>query len=118
MLLATAETSSFQLGINEISDQLSLNAAQRSVLSRFDGFITDNIHLVLKDLSGQGLLAFENLDGGWGTSLPENQWILELQHAFSILLTYFQLSTMEYVTGLQTASINQFIQAPAPSDQW
>lgn len=108
------------LSKDEIVEQLSLSAAQSSVLGRLYNNIriAEDMNFMLLALSGQGLLAFESLDGGWGTSLPENQWILELQNLFSILLTYFQISATEYVTGLQTASFNRFIQAPTSSDQW
>ena len=101
--------------IGPMSERLGLNAVQTSVLSRFEDPIWNDINIMLEDLQGSELLAFQELEGSFGTSLPDNQWILELQHLFSILLTYVQL---QYATGTETAAYNRYLQPPTPSERW
>ena len=80
--------------------------------------IRTDIGIILQSLTGSGLLAHATLESNLGTNLQADQWILELQHLFSILLTYFQVRTTEYVTKLEIRGFNRYLQPPTPIEQW
>ena len=101
-----------EIGI--VSARLSLTPVQTSVLSRFFNALNGDIAQILLALGGSSLLAAQSFDGTDGIGLPDHQWILELRHSFSVLLTFIQLRITQYVTGTGNPAENHYLQPPTP----
>lgn len=101
-----------------VSHHLGLNSVQASVWTRFQDPILSDVDTVLSGLTSTELLAFKHTDPPFSPGLPKDQWILELQNLFSILLTNIQLQVVQYVTGAQDPAHNHYFQPPAPGSEW
>ncbi|KAF7190982.1 Heterokaryon incompatibility protein 6, OR allele [Pseudocercospora fuligena] len=100
------------------SVQLKLNERQLAILDRFYGPIQNGISLPIDSGPDGGLLASTLAYGGASPSLPDNQWILELEKWFATVLISAQLYVTEWVTGYEVAAYDQFKKPPSKDHEW
>ncbi len=106
------------VAMDRIGRTLELNAKQVAVLQRiyhamWDGAMYD----VAGFLGGQGLLASKLAGGYLSPALPDNQWILEVQHMFLTGLTFIQMQMAEYITGPGNPAYYQYLQNATTEDE-
>jgi hypothetical protein len=64
------------------------------------------------------LLAQEFFNGGLSSALPDNQWIMEFQNFFGIMLAQMQQSLIEFVAGPNDPRFDKYIQPPPANRMW
>lgn len=100
--------------------EISLNTRQTGVLQRmyhamWDGHFDNSIG----ELGYSVLLANEFITGGYGATLPDNQWIIEVNHFLATILTNIQIETTQYVAGFQNPAYNKYQVQPNTGDtEW
>lgn len=100
---------------SNISSILGLNARQTAILNRMNRTIAESSFFMPNSVSAQALLANDAATERTLSTLPNNQWMAELQNWFSVGLLQLQLQTAQYVTQL-TAGIEKIV--PTDEDEW
>jgi hypothetical protein len=104
--------------IAPVSADLGLTMEQGAMLSRLSPPFANAIDMASSTVTYDGnLLASRATDSIFSTALPPNQWILELQHWFSILLTTIQVSVTDSLTGVDPR-LNHYLQPMAAEYSW
>jgi hypothetical protein len=104
--------------VGPASDDLGLNSQQSAVLSRLILPLANAIDMALSAVTYDGnMLATRATDTIFSAALPSDQWILELQHWFAILLTSIQASVTDSLTGIDPR-LNHYIEPMIPEYQW
>lgn len=103
--------------IREFAVGLDLNTKQQSTLSRL-AQASWNGDLYNEVTSTNALMVQRDLAGEVSPALPNNQWILEMQHSFLTGLTSMQMQIASYATGPPDRSSYQYMTTPTAEEQW
>ena len=120
-LTGSAPGGSVRQAMTNLQAGLGLNSRQKSTQERlFQASFTSDINTVVERLP-IGLNVLAPLSGNYFNlpPLPDNQWILEMQHYFVTGLASVQLSIAAYASGPLKASNDQYLQRPTnKSEGW
>lgn len=87
--------------VESLTAELALTHRQATILGRFYEPIHNSIDFMSQTGADGGLLASALTSNWLSADLPNNQWILELQHWFAVLLVFIQLRTVELGLTMQ-----------------
>lgn len=103
--------------ITAFAQGLDLNAKQNATLNRLVQ-ASYNQGMYTVGIQNTGLLAQETVADSFAPPLPDNQWILEMQHYFLTGLTAIQMQLTDFVTGPSNPAYFQYLKKPNEDDEW
>ncbi len=104
--------------ITTVADQLHLTEHQKMILDRILYAVEQTFATIGQAGEDGNLLASSSTDNWFSTNLPDDQWILELQNWFVMLLVNLQLYVVDYATGLNNPTYNHYITRASAQQQW
>jgi hypothetical protein len=106
--------------LNPLSDYLELNERQKAVLSRLKGsaFNGTSLDFVVKQLGPTGMRVEQSTTNMITTTLPDNQWVVELENWFTVMLSTIQLNVESFSGGPSKPQLQTLVQRPAKEDEW
>ena len=119
-LTGSAPGGSVRQAMTNLQAGLNLNSRQKATQERlFQASFTSDITTVVERLP-IGLNVLAALSGNYFNlpPLPDNQWILEMQHYFVTGLASVQLSIAAYASGPLKASNRQYLRNATESESW
>jgi hypothetical protein len=72
----------------------------------------------MSNLGSSYLLAQSYKSGGYSTPLPDNQWSIEVQNWFGIMMTQLQRFIVDFVVGPGDSRYHQYVVPPTANDTW
>jgi hypothetical protein len=76
------------------------------------------ISTLMANLGSSYLLAQAYNSRGYSTPLPDNQWAIEVQNWFGIMMTQLQRFIIDFVVGPGDPRYHQYVVPPAANDTW
>lgn len=109
-----------EASIDSFTAMLNLTSKQNSILNRLaQASWTSDMYYASFGVEGSNLLAAQSSNSiAANAALPDNQWILEMQHYFLLGLTSMQMQLSSFATGPEGSSNYQYLTAVEPEDQW
>ncbi|KAJ9607618.1 hypothetical protein H2200_007696 [Cladophialophora chaetospira] len=101
-----------------LKEQLQLNKKQEAIFSRlWLAAWQSDMYQAAGLPVGTDLLA-SSAAPGLTPALPDNQWILEMQHNFILGLISMQMQVMQYATGPPDTNDFQYLTRPNANESW
>ena len=98
---------------------LHFSSEQLEVLDRMDFAFANNwLSNTANNIGNKVLLASQKVFGNVGDTLPDNQWIQELDHFFAITMVASQYHLSQYPRGNGYPTPDQHILAPTETQSW
>ncbi len=107
--------------MTDVGKAIKLNQRQSGVQQRIYHALWDSslFNTAGVQTAGTLLLANAAIQGGTGASLPDDQWVLEVNHFLGTTLSNIQYEMAEYVTGLRNPAHNDFlVQVDTGDTEW
>ncbi|PIA93909.1 hypothetical protein CB0940_04186 [Cercospora beticola] len=103
----------------DLTELLRLNEKQGSTLRRVtDALAKSAFGDMVVELNGASMLARRRSFDNTGSSLPANQWVLELQQWVSTSLVATEIAAKQFVTGYGNEAYNRYVRPPTAVESW
>ena len=104
--------------MTSFASEIKLNTRQTGVQQRIYHAMWDSVlyNTVGTADSASDLLANNLIQGNIGATLPDNQWVLEVNNFLGTTLANIQSEIAQYVTGLRIPAQNKYLVQPDTGD--
>ena len=104
--------------VDAVTSQLQLTPRQVMVMGRIYNVLQNSVNTMAALGEDGGLLSSAKTDYWLSPTLPDNQWILELQNWFAQVLVLTQMEVVDYITGYEDPVFNRWIVPADSEEEW